>query len=46
LAVTTVSALIVTAHVTPEVDEHPVHEENLLAPDLAGAVNVNDTPEL
>jgi hypothetical protein len=42
LGVTAVLAFIVTSQVT--VLAHPLHEEKLLLPELAGAVTVTDVP--
>jgi hypothetical protein len=41
-----VSAFIVTLQVTALAVVHPVHEEKLLPPEVAGAVSVTDDPEL
>jgi hypothetical protein len=46
LAVTVVFALRVTAHVMPLVEAQPVQEENVFAPEVAGAVSVTLVPEL
>jgi hypothetical protein len=44
--VTVVPAFIVTLQVTVLAVVHPLHEEKLLTPEVAGAVRVTDDPEL
>jgi hypothetical protein len=39
-------ALIATVQVTVLALVQPVHEENVLLPEVAGAVSVTDAPEL
>jgi hypothetical protein len=46
LAVTVALPLIVTLHISPLALVHPVHEEKVLLPVVAGAVSVTDVPEL
>jgi hypothetical protein len=46
LAVTVILLFNVTLQVAPLVLVHPVHEEKLLPPDVAGAVSVTAAPAL
>jgi hypothetical protein len=46
VAETVVLAFIVTVHVTVVEVVHPLHEEKVLVPEVVGAVNVTDAPEL
>jgi hypothetical protein len=39
-------AFIATVQVTVVEEVHPLHEEKLLLPEVAGAVNVTDAPVL
>lgn len=45
MAVTLVFALSVIVQVAALTDVQPVHEENVLLPDVEGAVSVTDAPE-
>jgi hypothetical protein len=46
LAVTVVFALSVTVQTAALTEVQPVHEENVLLPDVEGAVSVTAAPEL
>jgi hypothetical protein len=46
LAVTVTFAVSATVHTAALTDVHPVQEEKVFPPDVEGAVNVTDVPEL